>query len=148
MCVMRFNWQLNDMERFLTCNHHFGIPAIDIMYKLGKFYVTPTTYPHLILQDVKSNKHLAMIGPLLVHQKFDIVAFNYFTSSLIGLKRDLKQVLAFGRDGHVLMHESQHFYLLLFSFLMMWLIFSPILSLECRFSDKCHGVIVTFLKCL
>ena len=25
MCVMCFDWQLNDMERFLTCNHHFGV---------------------------------------------------------------------------------------------------------------------------
>lgn len=40
MCVMSFDWQLNDMERFLTYNHHFGVLTVDTTYKLGEFYVT------------------------------------------------------------------------------------------------------------
>ena len=40
-----------------------------------------------------------MLGPLLVHQKVDFPAFNYFASTLIGLNKGLKQILAFGTDG-------------------------------------------------
>lgn len=90
MCVTCYDWQLNDMERFLTCNHHFAVLTIDTTYKLGEFYVTPMTYPHLMLQDVKTNKYPIMIGPILVHQKVDFAALNYFASTLIGLKKDLK----------------------------------------------------------
>ena len=42
--------------RFLTCNHNFGVLTINATYKLGEFYVTPMTYPHLMLQDVKTNE--------------------------------------------------------------------------------------------
>ena len=40
-----------------------------------------------------------MLGPILVHQKVDFSAFNYFASTLIGLEKQLKNVLAFGTDG-------------------------------------------------
>ena len=106
MCVMCFDWQLNDMVRFLTCNHHFGVLTVDTTYKLGEFYVTPMTYPHLMLQEVKANRHPTTIGPILVHQKVDFAAFNYLASSLIGLNKDLKQVLAFGTDGDKALVEA------------------------------------------
>ena len=40
-----------------------------------------------------------MLGPLLVHQKMDFAAFNYFASRLIGIKKELRNILAFGTDG-------------------------------------------------
>ena len=70
-CVMFFDWQLNDMERFLANNHCFGILSVDTTYNLGDFYVTLTTYPHLMLQDVNTGKHPTMVGPVLVHQQTD-----------------------------------------------------------------------------
>ena len=54
------------------------------------------TYQHGMLQDIKTRQHPIMMGPLLVHQK---VAFNYFCSTLVGLHKGLKQILAFGTDG-------------------------------------------------
>lgn len=57
MCVLSFNWQLDDIECFLTNNHQFGILTVDTTYNPGDFYVTALTYPHLILQDVATKNH-------------------------------------------------------------------------------------------
>ena len=52
-CVLFFDWQIADMERFLTnSSEQHGILTIDPTYNLGQFYVTPTTYPHLMLEDI------------------------------------------------------------------------------------------------
>ena len=99
MCILSFEWQLNDMERFLTNNNEFGILTVDTTYNLGDFYVTPLTYPHLMLQDVKSRKSPLMLGPVLVHQSTSFSTYNYFASTLIGLRPTLHCVLAFGSDG-------------------------------------------------
>ena len=99
MSVSCFEWQIQDMVRFLTCNHHFSVLTVDTTYKLGEFYVTPMTYHHLMVEDIKTKRHPVMLGPLLVHQKVDFPAFNYFASTLIGLRKELKHVLAFGTDG-------------------------------------------------
>ena len=63
------SWQLNDMERFLSNNHHFGVLTGDTTFNLGVFYVTVVTYPQLMLQDVTMGKHPKMVGPVLVHQQ-------------------------------------------------------------------------------
>ena len=68
-CVLLFDWQLNDMELFLTNNHHFGVLTVDTTFNLGEFYVTVVTYPQLMLQDVTMGKHPKMVGPVLVHQQ-------------------------------------------------------------------------------
>ena len=106
MSVMCFQWQLSDMIRFLTCNHCFGVLTVDTTYKLGEFFVTPMTYPHLMVEDIKTKRHPIMLGPVLVHQKVDFSAFNYFVSTLIGLHKELKHVLAFGTDGDKALVEA------------------------------------------
>ena len=62
LCVMFFDWQLCDLVRFLTDPMHFSILTADTTYNLGDFYVTPTTYKHLMLVDVTSHKHPTMAG--------------------------------------------------------------------------------------
>ena len=99
MSVLCFDWQLNDMERFLTFNQRFSVLTVDTTFKLGQFYVTPMTYQHLMLEDIKTKTHPIMLGPLLIHQKVDFPAYNYFSSTLISLNKELKRVLAFGTDG-------------------------------------------------
>ena len=54
--ILFYDWQICDMERFLTRKSHFGILTSDPTYNLGQFYVTPITYPHLMLQDITSKK--------------------------------------------------------------------------------------------
>ena len=106
MCVLSFNRQLDDMERFLTNNHQFGILTVDTTYNLGDFYVTALTYPHLMLQDVGTKKSPLLLGPVLVHQSLSFSAFNYFASTLIGCRPSLRQILAFGSDGDKALVEA------------------------------------------
>ena len=96
-CVLCYDWQLSDMERFVanTTDEH-GILSIDTTYNLGQFYVTPTTYPHLMLEDVTTRKHPSILGPIF---GASLSAFHYFSSSLIGLNKDIRGLRAFGTDG-------------------------------------------------
>ena len=76
MAVLFNDWQLNNLERFCTNNHSFSVLSVDTTFNLGDFYVTPTTYRHLMLADVQSGKHPAVIGPVLVHQQMKFSSFN------------------------------------------------------------------------
>ena len=106
MCVLSSEWQLDDMVRFLTNNNQFGILTADTTYNLGDFYVTPMTYPHLMLQDVNTGKAPIILGPVLVHQRVDFNSFNNFSSTLVGCRRELRQILAFGSDGDKALVEA------------------------------------------
>ena len=106
MCFLGFDWQLDDMACFLTNNRSINILTADTTFNLGDFFITPLTYPHPLLQDVKTGKPPVMLGLLLVHQKMDFAAFNYFASSLIGIKKELKNILAFGTDGDKALVEA------------------------------------------
>ena len=105
-CILFLDSQLEDMERFLVDNDDFGILTIDPTYNLGQFYVTPTTYPHLMLQDITTKKHPSIIGPVLVHQRMDFASFNYFSSTLIGFNKNLRNLRAFGTDGQESLIDS------------------------------------------
>ena len=106
MCILSHEWQLDDMVRFLSENHAFSVLSVDTTYNLGEFYVIPLTYAHLMLRDVKIERHPTMLGPLLVHQKVDFASFNYFASILIGLRKELHNMLAFGTDGDKALVEA------------------------------------------
>ena len=70
MSVSCFEWQIDDMVRFVTCNHKFTVLTVDTTYKLNEFYVTPMTYHHLIVEDIKAKRHPVLLGPLLVRLTF------------------------------------------------------------------------------
>ena len=105
-CVLFFDWQIADMERFLTDSREFGILTADPTYNLGKFYVTPTTYPYLMLEDITTRKHPCMLGPVLVHQRMDFTCFNYFSSTLVGFSKKLRNIQSFGTDGQESLIEA------------------------------------------
>ena len=60
---------MQDMVHFLMQPEEFGIPIVDTTYNLGHFYVTPTTYTHLMLKDISTEKHPTMLGQVPVHQQ-------------------------------------------------------------------------------
>ena len=95
MCVLSFDWQLNDMERFLTHNHSFGVVSVDTTFNLGDFYNTAITYPHLMLEDFRTRKSPQLLGAILIHQSVNFSSFNYF----IGCHPNLRNLMAFGSDG-------------------------------------------------
>ena len=49
-CVMMFDFQLQDLVRFLTDSRKFSIFTADTTYNVGNFYVTSTTYKEAELQ--------------------------------------------------------------------------------------------------
>ena len=99
-CVLFFDWQIADMERFVTnTSEQHGILTIDPTYNLGQFYVTLTTYPHLMLEDITTRKNPSLLGPVLIHQRMDFSTFNYFSSTLVGFNKKLRNLSAFGTDG-------------------------------------------------
>ena len=102
-CVLFFDWQLNDLVRCATNPNAFSILTADTTYNLGDFYVTPTTYKHLMLA---SRKHPTIAGPILVHQRKDFGSFNYFASTLISFDKKLQHLQAFGTDGDQALIEA------------------------------------------
>ena len=83
-----------------------GILTADTTYDLGVFYVTPTTYPHLMLEDISTRKHPSLLGPMLIHQGMDFSSFNYLVSTLIGFNKKLRYICAFGTAGQESMIEA------------------------------------------
>lgn len=93
-CVLFTDWQLPDLVCFATKSTEFCVFTADTTYNLGDFYVTPTTYQHLMLED--SFKETPFyLGPTLVHQCKNFSAFNYFVSTLIGFNKKLQDVQVF-----------------------------------------------------
>ena len=97
--ILFFDWQLRDMECFLTNNRQFGVLTVDTTFNLGELYVTIVTYPQLMLQDVNTRKHPTIVGPVLIHQQTDFASFNYFAATLISHNKKLRSTLCFGTDG-------------------------------------------------
>ena len=48
-CILFTDWQLTDLVRFVTKPSEFCVFTAKTTYNLGDFYVTPTTYQHLML---------------------------------------------------------------------------------------------------
>ena len=53
-----------------------------------------TGLPHMLLY-----RHLAMIGPLLIHVKKDYPGYHFFASALVSRCPDLATLYCFGTDG-------------------------------------------------
>ena len=105
-CVLFSDWQLYDLSCFVTNSNQFPIFSADTTYNLGDFYVTPTTYQHLMLEDTTTMKHPHFPGPVLVHQQKNFSAFNYLASMLIGHCKKLRDVQAFGTHGNPALIEA------------------------------------------
>ena len=105
-CVLFTEWQVSDLVRFMTKSTQFTVLVADTTYNLGNFYVTPTTYQHLMLEDSVTKKHPSFLGPVLVHQRKNFSSFNYFASTLIGANTKLRSVQAFGTDGDPALIEA------------------------------------------
>ena len=101
MVVLASEYTLNDLLRFCTNREAFSILNVDPTFNLGQFDVTVTTYRHMLLRHARnpSGRPPVMLGPLFIHLKKDFSAYHFFSSSLISLNRDLRNVQAIGTDG-------------------------------------------------
>ena len=68
MTVLTFNWSLHDIDRFCTKEQQCTVLSVDPTFNLGDFYVTVTTYRHLLLKNSSGN-HPVMMGPIFMHQQ-------------------------------------------------------------------------------
>ena len=99
MAVLSFTWSLDDLERFCTGSNHVVL-CVDPTFNLGDFFVTVTTYRHLMLTN-SSGEHPVMMGPLFVHQCKRFSTYHFFASSLVGLRPSLSNIRSIGTDGEV-----------------------------------------------
>jgi len=53
----------DDRAHFLTNNCRINVLTFGIAFNLGEFFVTPLTYLHPLLQNVKMGKPAGLLGP-------------------------------------------------------------------------------------
>lgn len=91
--------QLDDMVRFCTSPDDFSILTVDPTFNLGDFDVTPTSYRNCLLKSVRTGNSPVFIGPTLIHYRKTFHTYLFFASTLIGLRRELQALRAFGTEG-------------------------------------------------
>ena len=91
--VLTRDRHLNDLVRFCAISDGFLVLTVDPTFNLGDFDVTPTTYRHCLLISTRSGKNPVMIGPIMIH------TYVFFAATLVGLRRELVGLRAFGTDG-------------------------------------------------
>ncbi len=106
MAVCYADWQLRDLERFCTNPAEFCVLSVDATYNLGDFYVTPVSYKHLMLEDIRSGAPPLIPGPVLVHQQMKFASFNYLASVMVEGNKKLRNLQAFGTDGVTNLSEA------------------------------------------
>ena len=97
--VLARDRQLDDLVRFCAIADSFSVLTVDPTFNLGDFDVTPTTYRHCLLISPRSGKSPIMIGPIMIHYRKTFHTYLFFASTLIGLRRELAGLRAFGTDG-------------------------------------------------
>ena len=94
MSVVGLEQQFDDIERFCACEDQTrgSVLGIDPTFNLGDFYVTPTTYEHMLLKNRKTGKHPVFIGPLMIHQNRKHDTYYYFASQLRKMRPGLQSL--------------------------------------------------------
>lgn len=103
--VLASNQQLQDVERFCTNPAKFSILGVDATFNFGKFYVTFTTYRHLLLQ-TKENNHPVRIGPTLLHHRKEAGSYYELAPIMVNLHAPTQNVLVYGTDGEKALSEG------------------------------------------
>ena len=98
-CVLAFNWQLEEIVQFCTNPEDFTVFTADPTFNLGNFNLTVTTYKNLKVVDRRQSQHPLMIGPLLLSQTKSYDSYNYFFGKLVGINKNVANILAIGTDG-------------------------------------------------
>ena len=96
--VLATKAQVADVVKYCCNPQEYSIFGIDVTYDIGPFFVTTTTYRHLMLHDKGSGAHPNFPGPMMIHTDEGAAAFHYFLSTLKGLNRDIENILFVGCD--------------------------------------------------
>ena len=69
MCILGYQYPFHDISRFCSSHVSYHPLGIDTTFNLGEFYVTPTAYKGLILENTRDGNSPTFIGPTLVHMR-------------------------------------------------------------------------------
>ena len=104
--ILCSDYQLNDIVRFCTDVTSNCVLTVDPTFSLGPFDVTPTTYRHLLLKSRRYTTSPICVGPIMIHYKKNYSTYQFFASSLVGLNKDLSDLIAFGTDGEEPLYDA------------------------------------------
>ena len=104
--ILCHDYQLNDLVRFTTDPNNCCVLTIDPTFSLGPFDVTPTTYRHLLLDSRRYGSSPVCIGPIMIHYKKSYATYHFFASSLVGMRKELAHLVAFGTDGEEALYDA------------------------------------------
>ena len=96
--ILTTDHQLNDVARFCSNPAKFCVLGVDPTFNFGKYYVTVTTYRHLLLR-TKEESHPVRIGPVMIHNKKEASSYHELSSTMIKLKPEIRKTLVYGTDG-------------------------------------------------
>ena len=103
--VLASNQQLLDVERFCTNPAKVSVLGVDATFNFGRFYVTLTTYRHLLLR-TKENCHPVRIGPTLLHHRKEAGSYYELASTMVKLHAPSQNILVYGADGEKALSEG------------------------------------------
>ena len=96
--VLATKSQLEDLVKFCCNPEEFSVFSVDVTYDIGEFFVTTTTYKHLMLVDRKSGSSPTLPGPFMIHTNEAADDFHYFASTLKEQRREVDNILFVGSD--------------------------------------------------
>ena len=95
--ILTTDHQLNDVTQFCSNPAKFCVLGIDPTFNFEKYYVTVTTYRHLLLR-TKKESHPVCIGPVMIHSKKEASSYHELSPTMINLKPEIRKTLAYGTD--------------------------------------------------
>ena len=99
MCIVGLPYQFHDITRFFCGPLEFYPLYVDTTFNLGQFYVTPTTYKNLLLENVRDGKPPVFIGPTLVHMTRRYSVYCHLASKLKEVELGVSDLRASVTDG-------------------------------------------------
>ena len=95
---MQPNLSSEDLEKFCCNPEELSVFSVDVTYDIGDFFVTTTTYKHLMLVDRETGSSPTFPGPLIIHTNEAADDFHHFASILKEQRREVDNVLFIGSD--------------------------------------------------
>lgn len=101
MCILGLPYQFHDITRFCCGDVEFYPLCIDTTFNMGEFYVTPTTYKNLLLQNVRDGKQPVFIGSTLVHMTRSYSAYCHLACKMKEVESGVADLRASVTDGEL-----------------------------------------------
>ena len=98
------NQQLKDIERFCTKVSSLSIFGIDPTYNIGNYYVTVTSYRHLLF-DTAEGVNPVFLGPCLIHSGKEYNSYYKLPESMVKANQNCRNILVFGTAAEKIFYQ-------------------------------------------